>query len=480
VLPQIPSGLLSRRVAIQRRIDFLSYKLLSASPRQESALREQLEASVAEDEAVDARIRETAAMRDLGTPISSVAQLRQQWLPADSTLIEYHLAEPCSYAWLVGPRRIQVFILPSRAAVETLSRQVISLFGRLPDRQRSSELQARFRHALRELSAMVLGPFRDIAPPPRVIIVPDGILNQVPFAALELPEAKQPLGLQRDLMQVPSASFLAAGVRPRNVSEFPKALIGIADPVFSPEDPRVARRPRRSEGGPAFDLPRLPFTAELQEAVELLPGARTRILRGFDANLDALRMAHLEDYAVVHFSTHAFIDDRTPELSRIALSMVDSQGAPVDGFLSPAHLAEFHLYGSTVVLSACRTALGKQVIGEGLAGLTASLFQAGAAQLVLSLSQVDAEASAEFFREVYRNRFGPHQRKGACSSAPAVEDHNRENPDGAEVPFCAVAGEAGMEYSLTMARRALAGSSRWSDPYYWASFIIVGRPSGRP
>ena len=120
----------------------------------------------------------------------------------------------------------------------------------------------------------------------------------------------------------------------------------------------------------------------------------------------------------------------------------------MDGFLHPYDLAGFPLNGSTVVLSACGTALGKQVIGEGLAGLTASLFQAGAAQLVLTLSEVDAEASAEFFSAAYRRFFAPHPMS--------------------------------MEHSLTLARRTLAHSVRWSDPYYWASFIVIGRPSELP
>jgi len=97
-----------------------------------------------------------------------------------------------------------------------------------------------------------------------------------------------------------------------------------------------------------------------------------------------------------------------------------------------------------VVLSACDTALGKQVLGEGLAGLSSSLFYAGAAQLVLTLTQVDAEASSYFLSEVYRS-FLP--------------------------------GNASMETSVSLARQKLARSRRFSDPYYWASFIVIGQPA---
>ena len=84
------------------------------------------------------------------------------------------------------------------------------------------------------------------------------------------------------------------------------------------------------------------------------------------------------------------------------LSLVDPSGRPIDGFLRPYRLAQWKLDGSVVVLSACDTALGKQVLGEGLAGFSSSLFSAGAAQLVLTLNQVDAEATSEFLAETYK------------------------------------------------------------------------------
>jgi len=77
---------------------------------------------------------------------------------------------------------------------------------------------------------------------------------------------------------------------------------------------------------------------------------------------------------VVHLSTHALIDDRTPELSRLALSLVDESGRPLNGFLRPYQLAGLRLPGSIVVLSACDTALGKQVLGEGMAGSPTACF----------------------------------------------------------------------------------------------------------
>ncbi len=443
VVSRVPADLLRRRAAIEQHIDLLSYQL-AAQPAQEKVLRAQVDTAVAESEAVEARIRDAAALGQMAMPAATVAEIRRR-LPVNCALIEYHLANPQSYLWLIGPGPVQVFRLPSRAALEADSRRTVNLFMRLPERQHSAALQSAFQQALQRLSRDLLGPLRDAHLPDGLVMVLDGALNQVPFAALRIPGTENLLGLKHDLMQIPAASYLLTGRQPRAVSAFPKALLGVADPVFSRQDSRLPPALRREDHGKALDLPRLPFTAELQRVMEMVPAARIKILRGFAASPDELHKVRLTDYAVLHFSTHALIDDRTPELSRIALSMVNRLGEPVDGFLTPHHLAEFELNGSTVVLSACGTALGKEVIGEGLAGLTAALFQAGAAELVLTLSEVDAESSAEFLSEVYRAFFA--------------------------------ARASGMAHSLTVARQALAASARWSDPYYWASFVVIGHPS---
>jgi tetratricopeptide (TPR) repeat protein/CHAT domain-containing protein len=448
LIHNIPQDLLNRRKSVERQIDLRSYRISGVKPEQEANLRRQIEGLIAESEAVEARIREKVNTERLQPALVSIGELRGRLLPRDGALIEYHLATPASYLWLVTPEGTQVFHLPSQMDIEAQSRDVVALFARVLDRKRSPVLQASFQRKLRALSSTLLGPLRESARFNRLIIVPDSILNQVPFAALQLPYSDRSLGLDLEMIQVPAASFLIAGRQARPFTEFPQSLLGVADPVFSADDPRVSSDSLHTNSISELDLARLPFVEDLEKAGEIIPASRKTILRGFDASAEMLRRTHVGDFAVVHFSTHALIDDRIPELSRIALSMVTPRGLPVDGFLHPYHLAALHLNGSTVVFSACGTALGKQVIGEGLAGFTASLFEAGAAQLVLSLSEVDAEASAEFFGRVYKNFFA--------------------------------ARPLNMERSMLLARRSLAQSARWSDPFYWASFIVMGRPSQIP
>ena len=444
LVPDTPPELLSRRTAIGRRIDLLAVRLSGAGPAAGEPLRREAESLVAEDEQIEAVIRQSLTDRRVSAPLASVADL-QRVLPPDAAVLEYYLGETQSYLWIVRRNDIALFHLPARAKIEAESAPVLKLFPLAFERVQDAEKQRAFNQALRRLSRMLLGSVESSELPTRLILIPDGVLTRIPFAALELPDSRR-LGLTHDLVQATSAAYLTAGREPRRPEDFPKAFFAITDPVFSRTDPRV--RPGRPSSSSLPDLPRLPFNQDAETVAALVPASRRRILSGFSVSRARLYAEPLEDYAILHFSTHAFIDDRIPELSRIALSMVGPAGQPWDGFLRPAQISELHLNGSAIVLSACETALGRQVLGEGLAGFTASLFHAGAAQLVLALSDVDAEGSAELLARTYRNIFGgPH---------------------------------ASLEHALTLARRNLAHSARWSDPWYWASFTVYGRPTPEP
>jgi len=369
--------------------------------------------------------------------------LQRQYLPADSAIIQYHLGVQHSYLWIVDAQRVRAFSLPPAATITADASRVIAWLAQNPER-RDWKKQGSFKRAMKNLSEVLLGQLANVPLPQRLILVPDGILHQLPFAALEMPDTFKPLGLSHDLVHVPSSAYLKAGKHPRAAAQFSQAVLAMADPVFSVSDPRVHHRCLNPSPDPGLDLPRLPFSGEIGVIQSRVPASRRRVFRGFDASRETLDKLSLADFGVLHFSTHALIDDSIPEISRIVLSMVNPAGCTVDGVLRPYQLAQLHLNGSIVVLSACNTALGKRVLGEGLAGLTESLLYAGGSQLVLTLTEVDAEASSYFFSDVYR-WFLP--------------------------------GSANMEHAVTLARRAMADSRQYSDPYYWAPFIVVGRPA---
>lgn len=447
--PQTPE-LIRRRTKIQRQVDLLSYRLASSLTGDNQGLRREIQALLAEDDEVEVRIRQQVTEEPGAKPLDSLESL-QRHIPLNGALLEYHLGDRQSYLWLVTANDARMFELPPRAVVNDRAKSVVDLFGRINERRSSPDLQKRFELAIRRLSATLLSPLagamdtrtQNDTLSHTLILVLDGSLHRVPFAALRLPNSVRPLGIAYNLIQAPSAGFLSIAKPPRPVADYHQSILALADPVFSPGDARVPERVQKSAA--TTDLPRLPFTGELNTIMHLVPSARRQVLRGFDVNPETLRSLRLQDFAILHFSTHAVIDDRTPELSRVALSMLDRSGRPVNGFLRPYQLAALPLRESVVVLSACDTALGKELLGEGLLGFTGSLFQAGASQLVLSLTKVDAQASSVFFSGVYERMFN-----GERASA---------------------------ERAMTLTRRLLFRSERWSDPYYWSSFVIIGSPT---
>ena len=444
LLTSPPSDLQEKKLLLDRRVGLISSEMLNASDKRLQTLRNQAGMLIAQRENVDAEIRDAQPERRLGHPLDSIERFQREILPHNTALLEFHLSDPESRLWLITADSLEMFRLDSQKAIERHGREFVALFGRVMDRKRSPELQRRFDDLKKQLSRELLGKLQGKKLPDTLILVCDGFLHRIPFEALSISAGEAPIGLTHNFVRVPAGGYLEAGREVRPVSEFSKAFLGFVDPVFSSDDSRLGEAAVNSKEP---SLPRIPFTFELEAVNRLINQTKRATFRGFQATKSRIEDMDLANYAILHLSTHAIIDDTEPELSRVVLSLVDRRGAAIDGYLLPAQIASWRLSGSTVVLSACETALGKEVMGEGLWGLTAALFEAGAGQMVMTLSPVDAEGSSEFFTHVYRNIFGLHP--------------------------------ADMEQSLTQARRALAASRRWSDPYYWASFVIVGRPTGR-
>ena len=441
---QQPVELAERQARIRRDMNLLSQRR-AATPDEQDNLKRQIEALIAEDLEVGARIKESMDSHEPGArPLTSVSDLQREVLSPQRAILEYQLGESISYVWLVRDQQIKVFELPRRALIERQVAAATSLFGKILERRRDPAMQAAFEKDMLWLSATLLGPFKAADLPRSVVLVLDGDLNRVPFAALRFSDHEY-LGFHHDLVQSPSAAFLLQGNEPRPAPEFPKTILALYDPIFSADDPRAPSGLQKRKDFADEHFARLPFNEELKTIAHFVPRHRYDFLSGADANTEALQRLLLERYAVVHFSTHAVINDDIPELSRIALSVVDRQDRRISGFLFPYQLADLRMNDTVVVLSACDTALGKKVLGEGLMSFSSSLFSAGASQLVLTIANVDAQASSFFLSDVYSH-------------------------------FLSQNGTS-MEHALTLARQSFLRSDRWSDPYYWGSYVLVGMPT---
>jgi CHAT domain-containing protein len=170
------------------------------------------------------------------------------------------------------------------------------------------------------------------------------------------------------------------------------------------------------------------------------PGEGMKAL-DFDASRATAMDPKLAQYRIIHFATHSFSDNEHPELSALAFSMVDQDGNAQDGLVGLQDIYNLNLPADLVVLSACETALGKAIKGEGLMGLTRGFMYAGATRVVASLWKVDDVATAELMRRFYTAMEREKMRPAAALQKAQVE----------------------------MWRQA-----RWRDPYYWAGFELQG------
>jgi CHAT domain-containing protein/Tfp pilus assembly protein PilF len=379
-------------------------------------------------------------------------QIQTDLLDNGTLLLEYSLGEERSYLWVIGEDGVRVFELPSRQRIEEQVRKVSQLLAVRAD--------AALPAAARELSDMVIGNAASALGAKRLVIVPDGALQSLPFAMLPMPGTQEPLLVRHEVVMAPSASALAAvrnelaGRKPA-----PKMLAVFADPVFGLDDPRVGGRgayaptPESSrilehlaEPGDSastrLKIPRLPFTA--QEADQILSVARSASnlkAVGFQANRAAAISGQLSEYRYLHFATHGYLDTERPSLSALVLSQVDAKGQAEDGFLRVNDIYNARLSADLVVLSACQTGLGKEVRGEGLMGLTRAFLYAGVPRVVVSLWNVNDRATADLMAAFYRSML----REGKRPSA-----------------------------ALREAQLELRKQKRWESPYYWAAFVEHG------
>ena len=161
---------------------------------------------------------------------------------------------------------------------------------------------------------------------------------------------------------------------------------------------------------------------------------------GLDASEAAVKHEKLSEYRRVHFATHAVIDEEIPARSGVVLSLVDT--GEEDGILRMPEIFNLELNADLVVLSACRTGLGKLIKGEGMVGLTRAFMYAGTPRVAVSLWEVNDLATADFMKAFYR-----HMKAGES---------------------------AGMALRAAKLSMIHSGARDYRHPYFWAPFVLVG------
>lgn len=494
----VDPGLLERERKLQQQLNakeryraqLLTGKLQA---EQAAALRKEIEELLTQHQEVQAQIRaKSPRYAALTQPVPLSAQeIQKEVLDEDTLLLDYALGEERSFLWAVTPATITSYELPKRSEIEGAARRAYELLTtrsrivvntkQAQARGRITRADAEYLRVANSLSQILLGPVASQLGTKRLVIVADGMLQYLPFAALPTPHSDvrsaqkavlnarvraprasrgngyRPLIVDHEIISLPSASTLAVLRREaqrRKPAE--KTLAIFADPVFDKGDPRVTRA---QQGSIEDKVPPPPISRPLPEIVrqglEDLPYSREEaneiatplpaeeVMKALDfaASRDAVIAPGLDRFRIVHFATHGIVDTVSPELSGIVLSLVDEHGNSRDGYLRLNDIFNLKLNAELVVLSACQTALGKEIRGEGMIGLTRGFFYAGAPRVVASLWKVEDKATAKLMKLFYRKMFTAKARPSAALRGAQIE---------------------------------MLEQTEWKSPFFWGSFILEG------
>jgi CHAT domain-containing protein/tetratricopeptide (TPR) repeat protein len=491
----IDPDLLRQEQSLQQQLDAKAAsraRLLNGphTAMQEMRTARELERLTTSYQEVEARIRQSSKRyAGLMQPTTLSLEEIQKELDPDTLLLEYSLGIERSYLWLVSPTEIRSFELPSPVRVQ---RGVHSFYESLnttrdiyadaeqaatPAQASPDRRQQNPEDTSAGLSRMLLGPVAPLLGQKRLVIVADGALQYIPFAALPDPTTldrgvggMQPLIMEHEVLNLPSISTLAtmrselAGRKPA-----PKDLAVLADPVFYPDDERFGKdlsgRKTSKQNAPSVSTDDVtgqaekaaeraaaqpsgaPFVRlkatrkEAQKVLALVPVGSSLSAFDFDASRALAVSEELSQYRYILFATHGVFDTANPNLSAVVFSLVDKNGDPQDGYLRAHDVYNLDMPAEVVMLSGCQTGLGTQIRGEGMVGLTRGFMYAGAARVVASLWNVDDEATAELVARFYRGILKEGKRPAEALRAAQIE---------------------------------VLSQKQWHAPHYWAAFVLQG------
>ncbi len=351
-------------------------------------------------------------------------------LPEKTVLLEYALGDSASFLWVIDRDGFDMVQLPPRKQIESQVRPLRDALSRI-DGDRAALLSS-----ARGVYQLLVAPAgARVTKAKSAIIVPDGVVFELPFEVLLTEEPKdkgwheQPF-LTRKLttLYVPSASVYASLKSNSGSSDFGRDLLAVGNPDFT----TIAVR---EEGA----LSPLPFASQEVAAVSSrIKDERKLVLTGKDASEGTVKR-ELKNGGprVVHLATHGLVDANEPERSSVVFAADDHD----DGYFHTLEILATPLRSRLVVMSACESARGKVSRGEGVVGLSRAFLASGAGSVVASLWAVSDESTAELMKAFYDRMLG---KKRPASRA------------------------------LNEARLALIETDKYSHPFYWSPFVVTG------
>ncbi len=430
-------------------------------------LEEQLAILESEIRVADPRYAELRYPRPSG-----LEYVQREILGPDDLLLEFLLGEEASYLWAVTRDSFRFLRLPARDSVEA---QVRALIPMLQDYNLLGEDPRYFVAPARALFETLLAPaVPELRRARHLIVAPDGALHYLPFETL-MPrdpgnaaswDALPYLVRSYDVSYTPSVSVLArlAGARSGRSR---RELLLVGDPAWPADaEGSVFVRAAMGDRPPA----RAAMDAEIRALEGLYRQDQRLVLSGPRATLAGVRKAGVETPCrLVHFATHGVFNERRPAYSGLILAP-DPKGGD-DGFLTVGEVFGLELPCDQVVLSACSSALGEQMTGEGVVGLTRAFLYAGARSVVAALWEVSGAATSRFMGEYYTAL------RSGSGRARALAQAKRSLIRGQAASQLPPAPHPGSQPTSTPAG-PVSGAPRISlaHPYFWAGFLLTGDP----
>lgn len=356
-------------------------------------------------------------------------------LEKDTALLVYQLGDDRSWLWAVTRESAVAYQLPPREEIERAARTLYASWSSpgVEAANSVSELQAS-RAILGSASAQLRGKNA-------VMVVADGILNSLPFAALWLEGTD---GKAARLAETHAVIFRSTIEPEKSATTRLASEATSGNRILLIGDPTTAKPVQQSRPELQVDpwsWQPLPGTRREVHAIATIAADwRSYVLLGAEATKPALLSMPLDTFRAIHFATHARLDVQDPQLSSIALSSRETNFASSNATLTVREILGFKLQAETVVLSACEASLGKNYRGQLSFGLSQAFLLAGARNVLGSLWRVSDEAAQEYMRHFYQD----YVRNDAAPAAAA-----------------------------RAAARAMARQPRFGHPYFWAAFVVT-------
>jgi CHAT domain-containing protein len=377
------------------------------------------------------------ALHLLSTERIQITQF-QRILGPDESLLEYVLDEPNAFCLVVTRDGTKVVQLPAgRKRIEVLVSRYLS---NVEDSQQAARIEA-------DLYSLLFAPIPKTLLLPRLIIVPDGTLNRLPFEALREPGGHY-LIRSHVVFYAPSATTLYILRNQRQPTPPQMAFLGVGGVDYQPSTLVVNRAEiggllssvlRGLDDFAGVRLDDLPATRqELIDASRVLGARNSVLLTGHNVAKTAFVHESLGDFSIIHFAAHAVATPKFPERSALILGRTPHSND--DGLLQARDIAKLNLNADLVTLSACDTANGKLEGEEGVTSLVQAFLLAGAKSVLASVWKVDDASTAALMKQFYTHIAQGEDEASALRDAELDLLNQLDNP----------------------------------APAYWAGFILTG------